>query len=353
MKLLVGSVFKYSAVITKLRAMYSRLLTKEDYAALSMMTSVSEVVHYLKDSAGYSELLADINESTVHRGTLEHLFGGDIVRDAKKISSMLNNKENQVLHVFMSKYEIDIIKRAVRNIFTGGGSYAVAVYTDLPYKNFDPEKCFEASSLNELAKILGKTVYGEVIMRFTAFEPKSPWDIETALDEFYFERLNNVSGKCLSSSDARAVKELLSAEIGAGDILCIYRYKKYYDMPPDEIINHIIPVKRKISRGKLLELASCELGDFSDIVKTLRYSDIFSGAEEQEWDKRIKGYLYRLYHRQLRGSAYGFCTVLCYLYLKELEINNIITVVEGVRYGVAPESIRRYLCFDGHVVYGK
>jgi vacuolar-type H+-ATPase subunit C/Vma6 len=35
--------------------------------------------------------------------------------------------------------------------------------------------------------------------------------------------------------------------------------------------------------------------------------------------------------------------VLAYLYLKEMDINNIVTVVEGVRYGVAPEKIIKYI----------
>jgi V/A-type H+-transporting ATPase subunit C len=38
--------------------------------------------------------------------------------------------------------------------------------------------------------------------------------------------------------------------------------------------------------------------------------------------------------------------VLAYLHLKEMDINNIITVVEGVRYGVGEDKIRKYINID-------
>ena len=348
----MGSVVKYCAVITKLRAMFAKLLRPEDYTALSAMSSVGEVVSYLKGTAGYGGLLEAVNEATVHRGTLEHLFSKDIIRDAEKLSSMLGDKEKRVLKLFLSKYEIDVVKKAVRNAVNGGDrqgiSDAVSVESHkIVSSGLNVERCFAAKDLSELREALEGTDYEKIIGRFTEFGLKSPADVGTALDEFYFKRLQKGAERLLSRSDSRAVNEFLAAEIDVINILWIYRYKKYYDMTAEEIINHLIPNKNKISKGKLLELASCEITEFPGLVENLKYGDIFRDVDEKDWDRRFSAYLYKLYRRQLRNDAYSFSTVLAYLYLKEIDINNIITVVEGVRYGVAPEKIMKYVGIYG------
>lgn len=344
----VGSVVKYSAVITKLRGMYSKLLRFDDFVALSSMTSVGEVVGYLKSSPGYSGLLSDVNETTVHRGTLEHLFSRDIINDAEKLSAMLGEKEKNFLRIFLSKYEIEVVKKAVRNACRGGSSDGIADAAAIEShkivsSGLNMERCFAARSLAELRDALAGTEYERIIGRFTDFGLRTPMDIGTALDEFYFKKLQRGAKTYLSASDSRGVNEFISAEIDVFNILWIYRYKKYYDMTTEEIVNHIMPNKNKINRTTLYELAACDIKEFPAIVEGMKYRDIFKGVDEKDWDRRFSAYLYRMYHRQLRKDSYNFSTVLAYLYLKEMDINNIITVVEGVRYGVAPEKIIKYI----------
>ena len=344
---MLGSVFKYSGVITKLRAMYSQILKEQDFAALSAMTSVSEVVHYLKASPGYADMLEGINEAAVHREMLERLFGADILRDAKKLSSMLSEKETCMLWLFMSKYEIDLLKRATRCVLRGtSGSEAAAANAgvgDFSGKHIDMKKCFEATSLKELAAILKDTDYGTLFSRFAAVGSESLFDIESAHDEYYFERLRNGAKKYLSGGDRKAMIAFLSEELRVRNLLWMYRYKKYYSMTPEEIINHLILIGGKSERQWLLNAASLDLKELPEIAHSRAQRNIFREAGELDWDSRLNVYLLRLYHKQLRNDAYSFSTVIAYLYLKEIDINNIITVVESVRYGMEPEKIKTYL----------
>lgn len=348
---MVGSVFKYSGVITKLRAMYSRLLKEPDYEALASMTSVGEVVHYLKSAPGYAELLAEVSEATVHREMLERLFGADIQRDAKKLSTMLGEKEKRVLWLFMSKYEIDLLKRAARCVIRGtSGSEAAAANSglgDFSRSPIDVKKCFEAGSLKELAAALKGTDYGALFSRFAAVGSDSLFDIESALDELYFERLRNGVRRFLSGGDRKAVLAFLSEELNVRNILWIYRYKKYYNMTPEEILNHLILTGEKAERQWFLHAASLDLKEIPGIARGRAQRSVFQEASDLDWDGRLNLYLLRLYHRQLRNDAYSFSTVIAYLYLKEIDINNIITVLESVRYGVSPEKIRASLTVLG------
>ncbi len=347
----MGSVVKYSAVITKLRAMYSRLLSYEDYMALSSMSSVGEVIHYLKGCPGYSDLLSNINEATTHRGSLEHIFSGNIIHDAKKLSSMLGQKEKKVLNIFLLKYEIDVIKRIVQHVCSGREkdtalSADIASESVIITKGLKTERCFAATDLKELADALSGTDYADVISEFVHADSVTAADIGTALDDYYFRRLQNGVRSYLSGSDRATSQAFLSAEIDVFNIMWIYRYKKYYDMTPEEIVNRIIPEKKKTSREKLVELAGCDISEYKNIVSSSKYGNIFEDSADKDWDKRFAAYLHKMYHRQLRNDSYSFNTVLAYLHLKEMDINNIITVVEGVRYGVGEDKIRKYINID-------
>ena len=44
----MGNLLEYSGIITKLRAMEARLLTDEQFEEISALTSITELVSYLK-----------------------------------------------------------------------------------------------------------------------------------------------------------------------------------------------------------------------------------------------------------------------------------------------------------------
>ena len=50
-----------------------------------------------------------------------------------------------------------------------------------------------------------------------------------------------------------------------------------------------------------------------------------------------------LFRKHLREDPYNFAAVVDYIFLKEMDIQNLVTIIEGVRYSLEPGEIRRYL----------
>ena len=48
---------EYSAIAAKLKAMYSKFLTRDDYEQLLERKSVNDICSYLKSTPGYGEVL--------------------------------------------------------------------------------------------------------------------------------------------------------------------------------------------------------------------------------------------------------------------------------------------------------
>ena len=327
-----------------MRGMYGRLLTAENYELLMSMSRVGDIVRWLKENGGYAETLKDISEASVHRSSLENAFHAALIVDAKKLSAMLGAKEKKMMALLMARVEIDILKRIIRSIYTGIPVPSQVLQMDLSYsRQFDLFRCLEAKHFMQLLEALRGTGYDQVLTPLVLREDISTFDMEEALDEYYFRRLKEGAKKYLSGTDLKAAENFWGSEIDAQNILWTYRYKKYYHFSKEETLRHLVPNKYKIRKEQLLRLADSSVADFERVVAETRYSRLFANSRDVEWDRRVTDYLCRMYMRQIRRSAYNFTTIAAYLYLKEIDIRNIITIVEGVRYRIGPSEIRRYL----------
>ena len=70
----MGSLLSYSGLSTKIRAMQSKLIRESQYQEISQMDSVTQVVAYLKKQPGFSDLWADLDENSLHRGDIESFW---------------------------------------------------------------------------------------------------------------------------------------------------------------------------------------------------------------------------------------------------------------------------------------
>ncbi len=329
------TVFTYSGVITKLRAMYSRLLTFEDYEIIISKHTVSEVVLWLKESEGYGSIFDNINESSVHRGDIESVFDKAIYEDAESLSKMLGKKEKMMMDVFLSRQEIEVLKKIVRGILTG-----IKPKSDSLYKH---HSWFQSENMRDLYDKLSDTEYGKLFKTFIDKELESTFVVERMLDEFYFERLKDAAYKYMTKSDTRHIVDFISAEVDVYNILSAYRYRKYYDFDKNEVLFNMLPNKYKLKKSDLDNIAEADKNNFVSAIAKTGYRGLFVQKSDKEWDISSQDFLCKLYKKQLRENAYSFTTILAYLYLKELDIKNIITIIEGVRYGLDPSVIRTYL----------
>ena len=81
----MGSIFKYSGLTTKVRAMRAGLIKREQYEKMAQLSTVGEMVDMLKKTRGYSEVFKGIEASDIHRGDMEKLMLCSKYRDYEKI----------------------------------------------------------------------------------------------------------------------------------------------------------------------------------------------------------------------------------------------------------------------------
>ncbi len=70
----MGSVKRFAAINTKIRALEGRLLTGDDYENLLDMSSLSEMISYLKSKTSYVHHLEEIDPDNAIIDHLEVVF---------------------------------------------------------------------------------------------------------------------------------------------------------------------------------------------------------------------------------------------------------------------------------------
>ena len=87
---------EYSAIAAKLKAMYSKFLTRDDYEQLLERKSVNDICSYLKSTPGYGEVLEQVNERDIHRGQMEILL--ERTDDEHMLAFIVKTKEGTIYH---------------------------------------------------------------------------------------------------------------------------------------------------------------------------------------------------------------------------------------------------------------
>ena len=107
---------EYSAIAAKLKAMYSKFLTRDDYEQLLERKSVNDICSYLKSTPGYGEVLEQVNERDIHRGQMEILLEQEMVSPDIRPDSVLRqlvsadqkqSRKTQIRRIFFPDHSID------------------------------------------------------------------------------------------------------------------------------------------------------------------------------------------------------------------------------------------------------
>ncbi len=175
-----------------------------------------------------------------------------------------------------------------------------------------------------------------------------PFFFEAALDRAYFQGLV-ARTEGLSREDLDIVKPMVYQEVDIFHLMLVARGKFYYNLAP-EMLRPFYVAGTRITRGffaamlndpdlytsagrvteRVLDAASFEHGpnDGSMAVDA-------SVLESLAWKR-----FFRLANLAFRQSHMGLGAIMGYAGLRRVEVANLITISEGIRNGMAAETIR-------------
>jgi V/A-type H+-transporting ATPase subunit C len=325
--------------------MKGKMLTKDDYEQLLLRNSVLEVAIYLKNNTYYNDFLQELNENNVHRGQVETLLYKSIISEALKIGRYLKGNEKSVFRYIYRRQEIEDLKKMLRILQMGGDIHQIdrRLFFINKYSVIDFNKLFAAKDIRTFVNGLKETNFYEILNPLIKDENHIDlFSAEMALDMYYYKKLI-AQPELVSGTDKKIANLIIGLEADLRNIMWVYRGKHYYNISKEILYRYHIPYRYKLRQKDLrLLINSNSVDEIMEILKKTPYNDILS-SDEHYWEKEFYEYILNIHDKNISMYPFSIAPIIGYMFAKEVEIMNITTIIEGIRYNVDSNKIKKFL----------
>lgn len=343
----MGSLLSYSGLSTKIRAMQSKLMSEQQYKEIAQLGSVIQIVAYLKKQPGFSDLWADLDENSLHRGDVEKLLVHTIHQNFTKLYRFANPEQRRFMALYFKRYEISVLKDCLRKVFDEGKAQLdLSLFQDFfdRHSKMDIEKLTSSSTVEELVNNLQGSEYYHPLKKLgTDYQPRI-FDYGMALDQYYFANIWSVKEKLFKRRDLEEITKAYGNKFDMLNLQWIFRSKKYYHMDPADIYALLIPVHYRLSKNDIASLVEApDEAEFRKILDTTYYKKRFPELSPENLEELYTLSLKTILETEARKYPHSVIMIYSYLYHKEHEVDRLTTAVECVRYGLSAAEILDYI----------
>lgn len=344
----MGSVVKFAAVNTKVRALEGKLLNKTQIQGLIQCNSYKDALLYLRNETDYGQALKGYNLDEIHRGQLEIILKKYYIEDFTKLVHYFTGNYKKLFNILFMRFEIEDLKVIIRGKYIGKESeeiYPFITYeSPLNYINY--KELIAAKGLEDLVDKLKDTVYYKHIAHLVkTVKEEGLFRIEMTLDFVYLLSLRKFLTK-VSREDRGIINVVNGTYADLLNIQWIFRGKKYYKLTPEVLLNYTIYDGYKLNRDDIKNLCYADsMEEFYGMVFKLPYGRLFEKVNYTEYllEKEILAYLKNIHEKYKRAHEMNISVVIAYLELALLECRDIISILENKRYNIPSNDTLRYI----------
>ncbi|OHD06593.1 MAG: hypothetical protein A2086_06635 [Spirochaetes bacterium GWD1_27_9] len=332
-------MFNYDYVVSKIHAIHSKSFLGENFKKLTKISSIERL---------HKELFPKDNEIVLTKKLytrIEKLFKEKTYKEINNIAKFFNYR-NKFINNIILKYEIDNLKIIVKTYLSGLSKISDLFEIKLD-KTLDYQLIYDSdmSDIKNVQKVLKKTVFKFILPMLE--EKKPDYIIENALDKFYYRNFIDSLNE-LQNEEKQKIYLILKEEMNWQNILWAFRVKLYYGKSFKELEDTFLNEKGLISLELIKNISDLQFipGEpnrvFRDFPKN--YSDIILKSFTEDGDVDLplleKRAITRLSEHYLKYFYIGeeILPIISFIYIKQNEYNNIVKLVESLRYNLPIEN---------------
>jgi len=338
------SISEVHVLNAKIRALKSKFVKEEEFSELLSAKSAEDVAQRF-----FPDIFQQTGENHYYNEFELRLY-----RDALKIFKLLVKYSDRIKPLtiaLIQQYEIANLKKVVKGIIYPRYKINIKFHDITPYSSFNPRDALKCSDIGELNTFLSNTRYNDIIKKDSG--QNTAFLIENRLDIFHYNELMKISSQFLGTSGSTLL-EFLRKEINLINIGWALRLKMYYNLPYKELKDYIVSfpgyqfnekeyegmfdakfedeILSAIPRGTRIKIENIYEETFN---KKLDYDD----ATFIDIEICIKKLLKKLYTSYLYYAYITPAPIIAFFKLKKIELNNLYSIVEGLRFNISKEEI--------------
>ncbi len=341
----MGESLAVNATAAKIRTLFGKMLTADNYREMLSKHSVAEVAEYLSETPLFSAAFKDVDPNTVHRGFLEALLNKSNFDLYLRLCRFQGLDKETFYSFLIQKRECEQLLNLVNELNSGLDRFVETLpgYV-IRHSDLDLLKLSKAESYDDLLAMMKGSPYLKPLksVRRTEDGGVDYTDCELKIRTFYYNRLIGQVRKKFSGKTKDELEKLIYSEIDVINIINAYRLKAYFGYTPAQIKATQLPFTRIGRRAMDRYYEADTPEDMIQRLKETVYGQKLSsdiGYIETEMNLSI----YRLMRHTVACSASVPAVLYAFTRLCSIEVENIIHIIEGVRYGVEPSMLEKLL----------
>ncbi len=340
-----------SNVLTaKARAKYGERLKQEDYAALLNCNSVVEIAAYLKNNTAYSEFLSGVDENTVHRGQLEAIVSKKSYFDVDLLSQYDTSNGEAFAHYVIFKNCTRLLMSKLLSI-SSGSDFTTFVSEDTVdllswHSGLDIGSIQLAQTYDELVEAISPSEYANILLDF---KPNDGEHIDffvlgTALYKNAYQKAFEASQRT-SVSCKKELFDLFGSFIDINNYTRILRMKGAYKCKPSYISQALFS-GGNISKKDIAAMVHAEtVPEVNLILKRTYLGRQIKNIKYGRTDELLNKFRFMKSRRSMYFSTNAPVVLMSYIFLVEIERDNIFHIIEGIRYNMDRAVIESLLVY--------
>ena len=336
------------ALAAKCRSMKGRLLTKEQYFALAGQPGLPEAVEYLKSSTAYSQLLADAEPTHIHRARLEQLLEKNLLDAYAKLYTFTSGNERKFFGLLIEEFTINYLLDAIRATDYDDSMEFYHIPSFIrEHSKIDFTRIFRTDSKEEILAALKPSDYYDTLAPVMN-DQTSFGDIESELVRAYYKKLMKKIPGLFSGEELCDILGAVHSRIDMINIAVILRMRRFRTLRGDsdsvsleltEVFPRLIPIFGRLRESDISELCSANLSVADTISRfcEIERRPVFE-LDENSSTGEYGSRLIFARSKKLAGKS-SAAAALGYLTLLGTETDNLIYILEALRYGLSKDSI--------------
>jgi V/A-type H+/Na+-transporting ATPase subunit C len=345
-----SGVSGYAAISARVRAMYSSLLSPQDFASLSDSPDFPTLIAQLKTTP-YAPYLESLKERDLTPQKVELQIKGRLADSYGSVIQMAPQHAKSLLKQLYRYFEVDNLKAILRSIANDPDWDQVreVLFPMTSMSVLPAQAMVESGSIGSAIELLQGTPYYETLSfamkRYSSEQNLFP--LEVALDLYYWRQLW-AEAKKLQGQDRQQALRIIGSLMDVNNLMWVMRYKVYYQLSEEEIINYTLPFGYRVRDEDVRSVAAG--ADLAAVV-----GRVFPGIPDlntllenprvglPQLEIILKRRLMQQCLAAFIGNPFHIGIPLAFLILSQLEIEDLTVLIEAKASQMSEEEYRPYL----------
>lgn len=341
-----------NASVVRARAIFGKRLKAENYSDLVTKKTVNEAAEYLKKNTHFGETLSNVDTAGIHRGHLESMLRRAYFDRYVKLCQFENIGREPFYNYLLIRFEIDELLKAILYLNSRhDDDYIESMNTYfIKQARFDMIALARSRSFEDMLKVIRHTPYYDTLKKIRPEEDGTVnyTKCEVKLETYYTKWLLTTVKKNFSGRSEEALKKLINVQTDLTNIMNVYRMKKFFGADPETIQEYILPFKGRISKYRQSELFEAPTPEdfirlLSDTIYGKQMGNLDENMDSEQFERDLIRLRCNLAKRSLMFSENAAVSLYSLMYLSEVEVNNVIYIIEGIRYKKSPKYIENLI----------